>query len=123
MKNNLYLKKTSLLVFVATIMFSAVIIYFFNSKNWFWITIPVYFYTLSFFGYPYLQKQLQKSSTTFVSKYLLISTFKMLLHLGIIFILLFLCNEKILIAVLFLFNYFVFSIYEVISWNTLHKKH
>jgi hypothetical protein len=116
MRNNLYLKKTSLLILLLTILLSAIIIFFITSKSWFLLAIPFYFYGVSFIGYIYLDKQNRKSPAKFISTYLLVSTLKLFLHLAIILTLLFTCNQKVLLAILFLINYFVFSFYEVISW-------
>lgn len=115
-------KKKSWLVLVINLVISFLIICIFNYLLWYFLTIPIYFFIVSTISHWYLNKVLTHKPNQFISRYMLLTMIRLIIHIVVIIVLFIHFKEKFLIAGLFFINYLVSTTYEVVIWSSSNRK-
>ncbi len=105
----------SKIFFLVSIVLSLLTILLFNQGQKWLLVVSGYFYIITLASIKFFKIKQNKSQSLFITSYLTTTMLRLLLHLIIMLILLYFMKEKYLIALLFLINYVIFSVFEVIT--------
>lgn len=114
--------KKSFILLLFNLLLSLAIILIISPKVWFLSFIAVYFYILGIFSSVYLEKKLKSSPNKFISQYMIVSMFRLVLHIIIIILLFLNLEERFIIAGIFFLNYITSTIFEANEWLSTKNK-
>lgn len=115
--------KRLIITFIIALFISLLIILLFNKGHEWLMAISLYFFLLTMFIFRLLQNTLKKNSRLFITTYLASSVIRLFLHIAMMIMLFLLTEVEYLIATLFLTNYVIFSIFEVLSLLSKKNMH